>query len=85
MRFVTPAFMFATAAFVWWYNANHTGRVVMLPFIEVLVPSTEGDPARQGEVSAWIFAGLGVVFLLRAIWATVRSNQLREEMMDGLD
>ena len=75
MRFFTPAFMFAAAAYVWWFNANHTDSVVMLPFVDSIVPSTKGDPAAQGEVSAWIFAGLGSVFFARALWSTLRSRR----------
>ena len=82
MRFITPVFMFAAAAYVWWYNANHTGSVVMLPGMDVIAPSTKGDPAAQGEMSAWVFAGLGGLFLVRAIWGTVRENRLRREMTD---
>ncbi len=84
MRFITPLFMFAAAAYVWWYNTNHTDSVVMLPFIEAIVPSTKGDPAAQGQVSAAIFLGLGAVFFLRAIWGNMKESKLRRQMRDDL-
>ena len=67
MRFFTPFFLFAIAGYVWYHNSTSTGSILLFPFIEMIIPSTKGDPATQGEYSAYLFGVLGVLFSLRAL------------------
>ena len=66
-RFFTPLVFLGTGLYVTWYNATHTGRVLALPFIERVVPSTADDLALRGEVSAGVMFALAVLFGLLAL------------------
>ena len=66
-RYLTPILFFAATGFVFWYNAGHADSKVVVPFIEVLVPSTAGDPAAMGQASGFVFLGLSVLLTALAV------------------
>jgi len=48
-RFLAPLLFLAAAGYVWWFNQNHTDRVLLLPLLPALKPSLEGDFKAQGD------------------------------------
>ena len=64
MRFLTPALLLGAAVVVHHYNGTHTDSVLLFPFVDKVVPSTQGNPTAMGAVSVKILAGLGVLSLL---------------------
>ena len=69
MRFITPILFFAAGAWVWWYNANHLDRVVLVHIFDWVAPSTKGDVALQGRLTAYLAFALGTAFLIRdLVW-----------------
>lgn len=65
-RFLAPLLFLAAAGYVWWFNQNHTDRILLLPFIPLVKPSLEGDLRAQGELTAELLAGVGLVLLVIA-------------------
>lgn len=61
MRFVTPVLFAAAGAWVAWNNSA-SDRILVLPFIDALAPSTAGNPAAQGAVTVAVLFGLAAVF-----------------------
>ena len=68
MRFFTPVLLLGAALTLHLYNPTETGEVLLFPFIDTLVPSTEGDRMAQAEVSEWILWGTGMLTLLLSLW-----------------
>ncbi len=64
MRYFTPLLFLAAGGFVGWYNNANAESVVLLPFLENIFPSLEGDLPAQGRVTMLIFMALGLVLLL---------------------
>jgi hypothetical protein len=77
LRFLWPSLMFAMTAFVWNYNQTHDDSKLLIPGIQVLVPSSAGDPAAMGEASVLVALGLSCVFLLWTIIDAVRASSRR--------
>lgn len=75
MRFVTPILFAAAAAYVGWQNGQHTDRVLVLPFLDVIAPGTAGNAAAQGALSVQILVGLAVVFGLREGYRMMRDRR----------
>ncbi|MEC7240125.1 MAG: hypothetical protein VXW32_02705 [Myxococcota bacterium] len=68
MRFFTPALLLGAAFTLHLYNPTETGEVLLFPFVDVLVPSTEGDRMAQAEVSEQILWGAGALSLVLSLW-----------------
>ena len=68
MRFFTPVLLLGAALTLHLYNPSDTGEVLLFPFVDLLVPSTEGDRMAQAEVSERILWVAGTVSLLLALW-----------------
>jgi hypothetical protein len=64
--FVTPIVLFIVAALISFLNGKG-GAVITFPFIDTLIPSTEGDLHAMGHASVMLIGGLGCITLLRAI------------------
>ncbi|MDP2304837.1 MAG: hypothetical protein Q8P18_02285 [Pseudomonadota bacterium] len=75
MRFITPILFAAAAAYVGWQNGQHTDRVLVLPFLDVIAPATAGDAAAQGALTVQILFGLAVVFALWEGYRMMRDRQ----------
>lgn len=67
-RFITAILFLASGGFIYWHNSSFSDRVLLIPGLDVVMPSLAGDPNRQGEVSALIFVSVGAVFFLFALW-----------------
>ena len=74
MRFVTPALFAAAAVYIGWYNAQHTDRALVLPFLDSLSPSVAGNMAAQGALTVQVFGGLALVFTVREVVRYFRSR-----------
>lgn len=81
MRFISPLFMLAAAAFVYWTNQQTEGTVLAFPFISYIWPAAEGDPVKMGQGTVALFLALGGLSLVRAILRTRRDRQ--EAVSDG--
>jgi len=81
MRFLTPLLFFAAAGYVFWYNDNHTGSVMMFPFMDVLFPSDAGKPHAQGENTVVL---LGAIGLLSLLWQLSVSWRYRQHLRGKL-
>ena len=68
MRFFTPALLLGAAFTLHLYNPTEAGEVLLFPFVDVLVPSTEGDRMAQAEVSEQILWGAGALSLVLCLW-----------------
>ena len=68
MRFFTPAVLLGAAVTLHLYNPTESGEVLLFPFVDMLVPSTEGDRLAQAEVSERILWGIGTLSPLLALW-----------------
>ena len=79
MRFLTPAVFFGAAGWVWWTNTQAAGKVIAFTFLDAIFPSLQGNVAAQGDYTVALLAGLGAVFLVRAIRFTLRQRQADEE------
>jgi hypothetical protein len=78
MRFLTPALFLAAAIYVRHANATDPNRVLVLPLIDVIFPSTSGDPVAQGQATVTALFVLAGVF---ALWDAVA--WLRSRSADG--
>jgi hypothetical protein len=78
MRFLTPVLFAAAGAWVAWSNAQHSDRVLVLPFLDALDPAVANDPAAQGALTVKVLLGLAAVF---AVWDLVM--WLRARRADG--
>ena len=65
-RFLAPLLFLGAAGYVYWFNLNHTDRVLILPMLPMLKPSLEGDFKAQGELTAQVLAGVGLLLLVIA-------------------
>lgn len=81
MRFISPLFMLAAAAFVYWTNQQSDGTVLAFPFISLIWPAAEGDPEKMGQGTVVLFLALGALSLVRAILRARRDRQ--EALSDG--
>ena len=68
MRFFTPVVLLGAAVTLHLYNPTESGEVLLFPFVDMLVPSTEGDRLAQAEVSERILWGIGTLSLLLSLW-----------------
>lgn len=75
MRFFAAVFFFAAAGYVYWYNQNHLDRLVLQLVLDVLVPSSKGDPFTQGRLTVNILVGIGTLFFLRDFVGWLRENR----------
>lgn len=71
-RFIMPVLMYATAGYLQWYNAAHTDRKVLFPFLDG-IPGYKGDLAAQATLSFQILIGLATLMLLWAGFDWLRS------------
>jgi len=65
--FFTPIVLFLAAAIISYVNGQG-GAVITFPFIDSIIPSTEGDLHAMGHASVMFIGGLGFVTLLRAFF-----------------
>jgi len=82
MRFLTPTVLLGMAAYVHHHNTTTGGRVLLFPFIDKIVPSTEGNPYEMGEASVYLLAGLGVLSLVLAIVGRMRAKRALRAYLD---
>jgi hypothetical protein len=61
MRYLPAILFLATGGVVAWYNASHTGSVVVLPFLATTLPSLRGQPDSQGLATAALFVIAGLL------------------------
>lgn len=73
MRYLVPVFLFAVAAFVYWYNVSHTDSYLLFPLLD-MIPSLRGDLEAQADWSWKIMAGIGVISLIATILGDVRKR-----------
>ena len=76
MRYVTPLFFFAAAAFVWHHNTDSSGSYLLVPFVN-LIPGLENDVPAQGQMSWKILAGLGGLLLAWTVIGDLRRPRHR--------
>ena len=76
MRFVTPAFFFAVAGILHFYNPRPNGEVVVFPFMTSLLPSTKGDPLAQARATEGLIVIVGLLTLVLAVWRMRREKAL---------
>jgi hypothetical protein len=60
-RYLAAALFLLTGGLVFWYNATHGSRVIVLPLLTEILPSLRGKPDALGDATAAVFAGVGVV------------------------
>ncbi|MCB9763348.1 MAG: hypothetical protein H6739_26515 [Alphaproteobacteria bacterium] len=77
-RFITPTLFFAAAGYVHWSNGQDAGQVLLFPFIDLLVPSTKGDPQAMGEASVGLLVAVGGVMLALALLRFIRDRSAPE-------
>jgi len=65
-RWITPALFLLAALYVLDYNSRSAGSYLVFPFIDRLLPSTQGDPVAMGRASAGVLGLLGLGLGLRA-------------------
>lgn len=82
LRYFTPVIFLLAAGYVYWYNTTHGQSVLLFPGIDVVFPKTAGDPRAQGLITAYLFGGLGVVFLINAIRRHVRDARIDRELAE---
>ena len=82
MRYITPILLIGASVAVHLYNAEHTDRVLLFPFIDVIVPATKGDLLAQGQASVYFLAGVGGLLLVVGLLRDIRERALRREVMD---
>ena len=81
MRFLSPVVFALAAVGVAFYNAQDSGRALVLPFVDVLDASAAGDPKRQGELTVLVLAGLALALGVREGWRWYRERA--ESPADG--
>ena len=60
--------------FLRFYNPSETGDVLLFSFIEMLLPSTEGDLMAQARASEMLLWSAGGVSLLFSLWRSQRET-----------
>lgn len=83
MRFLPAILFLATGGVVAWYNASHTGSVVVLPFLADMLPSLRGQADTQGLATAAIFVAAGLALGAGRVWLDLRESK-REHLEGGI-
>ena len=65
--FFTPVVLFLAAAIISYLNGQG-GAVITFPFIDSIIPSTQGDLHAMGHASVMLIGGVGFITLLRAFF-----------------
>lgn len=73
-RYATSILFIGAGLFILWHNATYSDRILMLPGIEFIWKAAAKDPQMQGQISAYVFLGLGGLGLLWALWKTISTN-----------
>ena len=84
LKYFVVLFLFGVAAFVWHYNATHTGSYMLLPLLD-LVPALEGDIPKQADWSWRIVVGVGVFVLLLNIYSDLRRLGRKKKAADDAE
>lgn len=66
-RFFSPLLFLVVGVGVGVYNAGHDDRAVVFPFLGSIFPSLAGDPKGQGQLTAALILGLGVLLGVAAL------------------
>ena len=64
VRYFTPILFVAVGGFVGWYNSSHPNRVILLPLLDRVFPSLEGDLISQGTLTCICFLVVGLALLI---------------------
>lgn len=78
LRYITPLFLFGSAAYVWHYNLSHDSSMMMLPLLDA-IPQLAGDPRAQADLSWKILAGLGAILLLLSLASELRGKPKQDD------
>ena len=73
-RFFTPLLLLAGAGYVHWYNTNHDGSVLLLPFIDIFFPRDAEDPEAMGRATVQALGALGAVTFVVATVGLIRDR-----------
>lgn len=69
-RFLTPALFAGAAAYVAWYNGQHSDRALILPGADLLAADLPG----QGAATVQILGGLAALFGVFAVVGYLRDR-----------
>ena len=76
MRNYLSGILFVVVAVgVYLYNGQDSGQILAFPFIDVIVPSTKGDPVAMGAASVKLMLGVGGALLAFGAFRHIRSRQ----------
>ena len=76
-RFIWPLLFFATTAYMYKHNTTESSSVMMLPMMDLLFPSTAGDPHAMGMASVKTMA---VISTLALIYETGSYTRYRRQL-----
>jgi len=79
VRYLSAILFLGAGGFVLWFNATHTSRVLLFPFLERILPTLEADVVAQGQLTGILFLVVGGVLLG---WNTIQ--HLRERRPPSL-
>ena len=80
MRWLTPVVLLSASLIIFWINAQGTEQVLIFSFVPRLFPSTAGDVFAQGQATAALVAGVGLLSLFWQIFVTSQSKRRRSEL-----
>lgn len=83
MRFLTPCILAGMTAWIWYYNGSETDSKLVFPFVDLLVPSAAGDPARMAELSLQLAIGITVIAWGLALVGTLRDARARAALAEA--
>ncbi len=67
--------MLLMTVYLWHHNSTSEDSKLLFPFIELLVPSADGDPAALADASLVAFGLATAGFFLWAVWDTYQGRQ----------
>jgi hypothetical protein len=75
MRWLTPAFLFAAAAYVAWRNATDPRELLVFPFLQRVWPELGNDPVLLGHATVALIGGVGAVSALVEVLRSLRERR----------
>lgn len=74
-RYLAAGLFLLTGGLVFWYNATHGSRVIVLPLLTGIAPSLQGRPDALGEATAAVFVGIGSLLGLGRLAMDLRARR----------
>jgi hypothetical protein len=72
MRFVAPIILYASAAFVFWYNGRGGDDVLIFPFITAIWPAAAGNPQKLSQGTIALISGVATLLLVKDLILSLR-------------